>query len=116
MTILRGIFGTFIVIALTAVSVINLQHVEFSYSPVHDAVTLPAYTLILGGVLVGFLMGAILMWLNTFARHRRHRKTIKALEKALRRAEKAAEHSLTGKTSSSDTSSLVETGQVDMID
>lgn len=89
----RGVLGVFIVVILTVVSISNIHDVSFSYNPTLDnAVMLPAYALILGGFFVGFSVGALVMWLNTWSKHTEQKKYIHRLEAELKTFEGSEHH------------------------
>ncbi|MCB1720971.1 MAG: LapA family protein [Alphaproteobacteria bacterium] len=90
MGFIRAIFGFIIAIALVAFAVSNRQNIALNYSPVHDPLEIPLYLLTLLFMALGFIFGALIMWLNTAPtrrRSRQQRKTIKALEKELANAQ-----------------------------
>jgi uncharacterized integral membrane protein len=73
----------FVVIILW-LSVFNRSAVEFSVYPfVLDALSVPLAIIILGSVLIGFIWGALIVWLNggkTRSEARRLRREVKSLE------------------------------------
>ena len=88
MSFLRAIFGFTIAIILTAFAVANRQDIILNYSPIHAPLELPLYLIALLFLVIGFIFGTVLMWLNSAPVHRlkrQQRKTIKALEKELSR-------------------------------
>ena len=77
------------VAALLWVSFANRDFVDFTWSPLHDASSLPIAVLVLGATITGFIWGGLIVWLNE-AGHRRdrrvQRKDITRLEKELNAA------------------------------
>lgn len=86
MGFIRAIFGFIIAIGLMVFAVANRQSIPLNYSPLHEPLELPLYMLTLGFMATGFILGAILMWMNaapTRRIKRQQRKTIKTLEKEI---------------------------------
>ena len=72
------------VIIIFWVSVFNRDAVNFSVYPLTDSTSIPLALIILGAVMLGFIWGAIIVWLNggvTRAEARRLRREVKSLEK-----------------------------------
>ena len=87
-------FLTFMAVAATAIffAVMNRQDALVSWSPFHEAVSLPVFFIGLGGMGIGFLIGCVYTWINHHKvrrERRQYKKEIKTLEKEL--AEKDAE-------------------------
>lgn len=86
MAAIKTILGFCIAIALIAFSVQNRDLIDIQYSPLHASFTLPIYAIGLGGLLIGFILGGTLVWINDghLRREKRHQKKhIKSLEKDL---------------------------------
>ncbi len=86
MSLLKSIFALLLTLAIAWLCIINSQAVDIVWSPVHDPLSLPLYIAIIGGLLVGFLTGACLTWINggaTRKAKRAQKKQIKDLQKNL---------------------------------
>ena len=71
-------------VLVAAFAAFNTKSVEVLYSPIHDPMMVPLYIIALGGVAIGFVAGAFMVWLNssTLRKDRRKKKKeIKHLEK-----------------------------------
>jgi uncharacterized integral membrane protein len=72
------------VIIIFWVSIFNREAVDFSLYPFIDATPIPLALIILCAVMLGFIWGAVIVWLNggvTRAEARRLKREVKALEK-----------------------------------
>ena len=79
-------------------SVENSGTTPVTYSPFHAPADLPLYAVALGGLAAGFLLGCIMVWLNTLSlrfRNFRKNRTIRKLEKNI--------DSLAGKSGAGET-------------
>lgn len=94
MKFLQSLFGLVLAVVLAVFCVSNLQSVSVTYSPVHDPLEVPLYAVALGGVLLGFLTGALMMWMNAVPKSWAKRREIKGLKKDLKYAKKTNEKSL----------------------
>lgn len=77
------------VAALLWISFANRDLVDFMWSPLHEAVSVPVAVLVLAAAVFGFVWGGLIVWLNEAGprRDRRlQRKDIKRLEKELNAA------------------------------
>ena len=75
--------------ALLWVSFANRDSVDFTWSPLHEAVSIPVALLVLGAAIMGFIWGGLIVWLNesgTRRDRRLQRKDITRLEKELNQA------------------------------
>lgn len=91
MAIIRWFFGFCITVAVAAVAVMNVETAPFTYSPIHDTITLPLYVIALVPMALGFIFGGVVVWLNMgeLRRDRRKQKReIKILEKEVDRLKK----------------------------
>lgn len=74
----------FFVVIILWLAIFNRSAVEFSVYPfVLDALSVPLAIIILGSVLIGFIWGALIVWLNggkTRSEARRLRREVKNLE------------------------------------
>jgi len=85
-SILRWILGLACALALIYFSVLNRQHVTVEFGPLQEPIDLPLYALACGFLVIGFMIGGVLVWLNHAPlRHTRRlqKRQIKALEKEL---------------------------------
>ncbi|MGH1456072.1 MAG: LapA family protein [Alphaproteobacteria bacterium] len=88
MAIIRFLVGLVLTVLIAGFAVINRFDVTISWNPVSDPVILPFYVVLLGSLLVGFLFGGGLVWLNGSSVRREKRKQkreIKILEKEVER-------------------------------
>ena len=86
MSLIRAIFGFILALALTGFAVSNREIIDLIYSPIHDPLQVPLYLVALLFMAAGFVLGAVVTWLNgskTRKLKRQQRKTIRALEKEL---------------------------------
>ncbi len=84
MAALRFIIGLVLTICIAMLAVLNRDMASFTWSPIHDSVTLPVYAIILASMAVGFIFGGVVVWLNhgkTRKERRKQKKNIKTLEK-----------------------------------
>lgn len=60
-------FTVFIIVASAAIyfAVLNRADTPFIWSPLEAPLTLPVFLIGLGGVGIGFIMGALYVWFNT---------------------------------------------------
>lgn len=92
MNFIRTIFGTILAIALVVFAVANRQQAELVYSPIHDPLQVPLYLITLIFMALGFSLGGFTVWMNAGKNRRlgrQQRKTIKELEKELKKIEEA---------------------------
>lgn len=88
MAILRFLIGLIITITIALFAVLNRGEASFTWSPVHDSITLPIYIIILGSMAAGFIFGGAIVWLNAGKlrkEKRKQKKNIKMLEKEVER-------------------------------
>ena len=88
MSFIRSLFTFLVLLAIAGFCILNAQSIEVSWSPIHDNITLPLYAIILGATLIGFILGAGTMWMNSGhvrKEKRQQKKQIKTLEKELSR-------------------------------
>ena len=86
MSLIKSLFTFILVLLIAGFCILNAQSIESEWSPVHNAITLPLYAIILGSLLFGFLIGATALWMNsgTLRKAKRQQtKQIKTLEKEL---------------------------------
>lgn len=86
MGLIRALTGSIVVIVTVGFAMMNRQDVSVDWSPFHEPLSLPLFAICLGIGALGFLLGALVMWLNgghVRREKRRQRKEIKALEKEL---------------------------------
>lgn len=61
-------FKTILTLSLSAIlaafAVLNQDQISLIYSPVHDAILLPASFVILGAMGFGFFLGALVVWFS----------------------------------------------------
>ena len=86
MSFIKSIIAFLLTILIAAFCILNLGTIDVNWSPVHEAIKLPLYALILGAMLFGFIIGAGAQWLNSGKLRqtkRQQKKQIKTLEKEL---------------------------------
>jgi len=86
MGFLKTILGFTIAIIIVTFAIQNRDLINIQYSPLHEPIALPAYAIALGSALLGFILGATLVWLNDGhlrRTKRQQKKQIKTLEKDL---------------------------------
>ncbi|MBU0858311.1 MAG: LapA family protein [Alphaproteobacteria bacterium] len=97
MTLLRWFISLIVAVAAVLFALGNRDDVAFVWSPLHDAVTLPVFVPVLAALLVGFMAGGFVVWLNAApvrAERRKQRKRITKLEADLRESEARADLNL----------------------
>lgn len=92
--LLRSIFSIVIAAILIVFSLGNRQKVDIVWSPIHESAELPVYFLILIALLIGFLIGGIMVWLNYVPIKRINKKQ----NKKIQNLEKKIETSITQNT------------------
>ena len=89
--LLRSLFS--ILVAATAIlfALGNLEMTKLNWNPFTEPLDLPVFVIGLGGVLVGFICGGFMVWMNGAVvrkERRKQKKTIRDLEAKLDKAEK----------------------------
>lgn len=88
MAILRFIIGFTFTILIAGFAVMNRFDVNLMWSPLHDSVMVPFYFVLLGALIVGFVFGGCLVWMNgghVRRIKRQQARDIKILEKEIER-------------------------------
>jgi len=86
MSLLNSLFTFILIIAIAGFCILNAQAINITWSPIHDTIELPLYAVILGGLIIGFVLGALSLWINNGSLRktkRQQKKHIKTLEKEL---------------------------------
>ncbi|MCC7305334.1 MAG: LapA family protein [Alphaproteobacteria bacterium] len=86
MRLIRWSAGFVLAVLIAAFAVANRQTVPVTWSPLHEALPLPVYVLVLVSLAAGFICGGIIMWLSESPLRRERRaqkKQIKTLERRL---------------------------------
>ena len=68
MRFLAALPGFVLILALVALCLLNRDAVSFSYFPLRDPIDVPLYIPILGAMLFGFFLGALMVWIHTLTR------------------------------------------------
>lgn len=92
--LIRWICGFAFIVLFAGFAAMNRQSVDFYFTPLHDPLQWPLYLLVLGFTALGFMLGAITVWLSDFRLRRDKRlqkKQIKTLERELSKAKAAPE-------------------------
>jgi uncharacterized integral membrane protein len=93
LTLIRWIISLVVAVAAVLFALGNRADVSFVWSPFHDPVTLPLFLPVLAALIVGFIAGGTLVWLNAHpvrAARRRQRKEIEKLKLQVKEAEARA--------------------------
>jgi|GEM_PF-2641159 len=88
---LRAVLYLLFAAAIAWLATSNVQPIEFTYSPAHDPLEIPAYMLGLGGVGLGFVFGCFMVWIHSFGQYltvKKQKKQIKKLQSELDKLEK----------------------------
>lgn len=83
---IRWILGISLAILLAGFSVLNRESVTLNWGPLESTLDLPIYAIALAFMMMGFLIGGLVVWLNYAPlrqTRRKQKKKIKALEKEL---------------------------------
>ena len=88
MAFIRWIIGFLITIGIATFAAINRQDVDININPIDDEliITLPVYGIMIGSLVVGFIFGGSIVWLNgskTRRERRKANKDVKSLEKTV---------------------------------
>ena len=86
----RWIAGFIIIVLFAGFAAFNRQDVTLYYSPVHDPLNWPLYVLVLGFAAMGFIIGAMVVWMSDGKLRREKRlqkKQIKTLETELKKTQ-----------------------------
>ncbi|MGE4313994.1 MAG: lipopolysaccharide assembly protein LapA domain-containing protein [Pseudobdellovibrionaceae bacterium] len=84
--LIRWLFTALIALAVLAFTLANLNSVDVALTPVTPPLSLPLYFVILGSTVLGFIWGAVLVWLNGWPTRRAlkaEKKKSAALDKEL---------------------------------
>lgn len=86
LTIFRWVIATFLTVIIVIFAVLNRGTFDIFWSPLQgDApMVLPVYLVVLGAMALGFMIGALAVWLNYAplrAEKRRQKREIKGLQK-----------------------------------
>jgi len=84
--ILRSVLSVIVAAAIILFALANRDLIDVIWSPVHDSVNIPVFLPVLLALMVGFVIGATLVWLNGSVvrqERRSQRKKIKNLEEEL---------------------------------
>ena len=90
MAFIRWILSLVIAVVAVLFALGNRDDIPFTWSPLHEPVTLPVFVPVLVALLGGFVAGGFVVWVNAApvrAERRRQRKQISKLEEELRNAE-----------------------------
>ena len=83
---IRWIFGLSLAIFLAGFSILNRESVTLNWGPLESTLDLPIYAIALGFMILGFIIGSLIVWLNYAPlrqTRRKQKKQIKDLEKEL---------------------------------
>ena len=86
MAFIKSIIAFLLTILIAGFCILNAQTIEITWSPVHNTITIPFYTIPLSALIFGFFIGVFSLWLNsgnTRKTKRQQSKHIKTLEKKL---------------------------------
>lgn len=84
--LIRWLFTALVALAVLAFTLANLNAVDVALTPFTPSLSLPLYFVILGSTVLGFVWGAVLVWLNgmpTRRALRQEKKKTAALEKEM---------------------------------
>jgi uncharacterized integral membrane protein len=84
--LIRGLISIIITVAAILFALANRQSVNLAWSPLNDPVALPLCVVGLGALGIGFVAGALVMWLRSIGwkfQIKRQKRQIDALEKNL---------------------------------
>lgn len=80
----KALVTVLFVIIIFWISIFNRESVDFSVYPLMDSIRIPLALIMCGAVFVGFIWGAVIVWLNggvTRMEARRLKREVKSLEK-----------------------------------
>ena len=84
--LLRWTLSLIVTALVLLFAIANRADVPLVWSPVHKPIDVPLCAAVLGGAALGFLFGAVFVWLTggpLRAEHRRHKKKVVELERQL---------------------------------
>tara|TARA_R110001592_G_scaffold29350_9_gene106608 strand:- start:26728 stop:27060 length:333 start_codon:yes stop_codon:yes gene_type:complete len=88
MSFVRGIIVLILTLVVAGFAAINTDPVSVMVSPINDPVMVPLYQVALASVALGFIAGALIVWINcgpVRQSKRQQKKEIKNLEKEVNR-------------------------------
>ena len=86
-SLLRLIVTIPVIVLLLGFMILNRYEVQLTYSPLHDPINMPIMVIALACVIVGFLAGAWLVWVDGG----RNRKEISKLKKQVKKLNQVSE-------------------------
>lgn len=84
MAFIRWIIGFILSVLIAALAVMNRASVDLFVTPVHPPLSIPLYAVFLPALAAGFVVGGVVVWLNTAQirrEKRQQRKAIRLLER-----------------------------------
>jgi uncharacterized membrane protein YciS (DUF1049 family) len=93
--LVRSIFSVIVAAILIVFSLGNRQTASIIWSPIHQSAELPVYLLLLIALLIGFIIGGIMVWLNYIPIKRLNKKQNKKIINLEKKLESSISHSVT---------------------
>ena len=94
MKLIQTILGMILAVGVAGIAVMNPQITQVHISPLHNPLEYPVYMVILSALAVGFLIGAVTVWINMGGlrkKNRQYKRDIKSLKADKASAEKEKE-------------------------
>jgi uncharacterized integral membrane protein len=92
MKFFRWIAGSLVALGVILFAVANTQTASVTWSPLHPDIAAPLSLICLSALVLGFVMGGFLVWVNEWPgrrERRRQKKYIRSLETEIEKAESA---------------------------
>lgn len=105
LALFRWFVGFAVAVSLILFSILNRASTDLIWHPLYDPISAPLYLICLGIMGIGFLLGALLVWINDGQLRkqcRQNKKEIKNLKKDLSATPKQSNMANNDKTENSD--------------
>jgi hypothetical protein len=79
--VLRSVLSIFLAAGAILFALANRGDVAVVYSPVHESIIIPVFILGLGAMFAGFLIGAVIVWMNGSEIRKKYRIQSRAMKK-----------------------------------
>lgn len=94
--LVRAVLSLIVTVAMVVFAVANRGDVTVIWSPGHDPLVAPLFAVALGFMIAGFIVGAILVWLNNTGRRQNYRRQKREIRRLRHDLDAANENGHTG--------------------